>query len=114
MNGIILNIRKQLESCTIFMVLLILIIGINVIECRNIQNKTHDKEQKVITQCRTACIERFLYERENVVTQTNCQDHNFCAMCWDFCETLIVAKKQLFHSICTNYTCVSFYSCKNS
>lgn len=112
MSGITLKIRKQLESCTIFMVLLILIVGINITECRNIQIKTHDNVPKVITQCRAACIERFLFERENFVTQSNCQDHSYCAMCWDFCVILIVEEKKIFHSMCTNYTCVSFHSFK--
>lgn len=110
MSGITLNMRKQIESSTLIVVLLILLIGINVIECRNIQTKSYERDQmpKVINNCRAACIERFLFERENVVTQLNCNDHNNCAMCWDFCETLIVAKSNMFHSICTNHTCVSF------
>lgn len=108
MNGITLNIRKQLESSTLIMVLFFLIVGISVAECRNIQINSKEDIPQVISQCRAACIQRFLFERENIVTQLNCNDHSNCEMCWDFCDTLIV-QSDIFHSICSDYTCVSLF-----
>lgn len=108
MSGIRLNIRKQLESSTLIMVLFILIVGISMAECRNIRIKSNGDISRVISQCRAACIQRFLFERENIVTQLNCHEHSNCEMCWDFCDTLIV-QSDIFHSICSDQTCVSLF-----
>lgn len=88
------------KKCIVIM-LLILVLRINSAECRNIELT------QIIDQCRARCLGKFLFEAENVVVETNCQEHNNCAMCWDFCEILIMTKSDVFHNICTNYTCVS-------
>lgn len=108
MSGILSNTRKQLESC-IFIMLLITLIGIEQTECRNIRRISYEKilVPKMIDQCRAACLDRFLFDRTNDVMQTNCLDHNNCAMCWDFCELLVVSETNVFRSICSNHTCVS-------
>lgn len=115
MAKITLNIRKQMQSNTLITVLLILVIGIDkAAECRNINEKSHrssDVIPKLINQCRAACIEKFLFDRENIVVQSSCQEASNCAMCWDFCETLLVHGPNTFLSICTDHSCVSFYLC---
>lgn len=103
--------RKQMESGTLIVLLLIFVVGINVTECRNIKIESFEElfMPKVIDRCRAACLGRFLFEMDNIVQQSNCQEHSNCAMCWDFCESLIVKNAITFHSMCINHTCVSWF-----
>lgn len=105
-----LNTRKQSEFC-ILTVALILILSTERVDSRTVemQNYRDLMIPEAIVQCRASCIERFLFEVENMLTMPSCDGHSNCAMCWDFCQTLFIEERHIFKSICTNHTCVSFH-----
>lgn len=94
----------------ILAVLMILIASDNCVNGRTIETKTY-KDIMItdsVVQCRTACVQHFLLETENQFDLLNCREHNNCAMCWDFCEFLLVEEPKVFKSICSSQFCVSF------
>lgn len=109
MNGFSTNILKQLKSCTL-VALIILVLMNNSASGRTIKSKNYRDAMKpdVIVQCQSACIEKFFFQMDNLVTLENNQNDNNGAMCKDFCQILYAKDRHIFRSICTDHTCVSF------
>lgn len=110
MNGFSTNILKQLKSCTL-VALIILVLLNKSASGRNIKSKNYRDAMNpdVIVQCQSECIEKFLFQMDNLVTLENNQNYNNCAMCKDFCQILYAKDRHIFKSICADHTCVSFF-----
>lgn len=112
MYGVSFNLRKEMESCKLI-VLLLLIFRINSIDGRNIESSSvHDiMPPQPVVQCRTQCLVKYILDDGNSVDLfPNCDDDTNCAMCWDFCKTFHSQDRHFMKNICTDYTCVSFIS----
>lgn len=110
MNGFSTNILKQLKSCTL-VALIILVLLNKSASGRTIKSKNYQDAMNpdVIVQCQSECIEKFLFQMDNLVTLENNQNYNNCAMCKDFCQILYAKDRHIFKSICADHTCVSFF-----
>lgn len=108
MSGIRMNLLTQFKPCTLITLVILVLLNKSAsgrtIELKNYRDVMIPNE---IIQCRAACIDKFLLETDNMIMLPNCHDHNNCAMCWDFCQTLFIEERHIFKSICTNHTCVS-------
>lgn len=113
-GGFAFNARKSF-TFGILVVLVILIVSDNRVDGRTIEMKTYKDIMitDAVVQCRTACVQHFLLETENLIDLLNCREHNNCAMCWDFCQLLFVEEPKVFKSICSSHLCVSFNSIQN-
>lgn len=111
MYGVSFNLRKEMESCKLI-VLLLLIFRINSIDGRNIESSSvHDiMPPQPVVQCRTQCLVKYILDDGNSVDLfPNCDDDTNCAMCWDFCKTFHSQDRHFMKNICTDYTCVSLF-----
>lgn len=109
MSGFTFNMKNQIKSYTLIILLMFIIIN-DAVDCRTIDINSYKDIMmpEAIVECRAACLEKFNNDMNNGVTLPNCQDINDCAMCWDFCEFLFVEERHIFKLMCTNHTCVSF------
>lgn len=65
----------------------------------------------VVTGCRLACLDKFLFDSEEIVNPFwdligQCIERSKCYMCYDFCEFLNDESRMIGKLMCTNDTCV--------
>lgn len=92
-------------NCAIFLTIIL----IGVANGRLIDTgAVNEAVPEVVARCRATCIDRFLYQKENMIdVMGECQEQSTCLMCWDFCQFLHKENQDVRKNMCDNVTCVS-------